>query len=69
MLEGLRQFTGDSTNEMCRQLGLDPSLVRRCLAVRKGRKYTTTRRALELGLDLPPYIMDTILEGTHDDQV
>lgn len=65
-LEGLRLFTEEPTNVMCRRLHLDPSMVRRCLGRRKGRKYNTTRRALELGLDLPPYTLDHILDADHD---
>jgi hypothetical protein len=62
---GVRAYTGESTAAMCRRLHLDRTSVHLCLKRYFGRRYESTRRALELGLDLPTYSLDKILDGDN----
>ena len=47
---------------MAKALGLDRVSVQLCLGKTYGRRYNATRRALELGLRLPPYSLDELLD-------
>jgi hypothetical protein len=58
----LRGYTDESTRAMAARLGLDRVSVQLCLAKTYGRRYESTRRALEVGLHLPPYCLDAILD-------
>lgn len=62
LLPALRIYTGESTQAMCRRLGLSRTSVQ-IMGVRKwGRREDTTRRALELALELPTYSLDQFLD-------
>lgn len=63
VLAGLRLYTEETTAATSARLGLNPSTVTQCLNRMYGRRYETTRRALEIGLGLPVYSMDQILDG------
>lgn len=58
----VRLYSGKSTSTLAAELGLDRASVQLCLAQTYGRRYESIRRALELGLNLPPYGLDTILD-------
>lgn len=60
LLPGLRAYTGQSTAAMCRDLGVSRTSVH--LLASGKRREDTTRRALEAGLGLPFYSIDTLLD-------
>lgn len=62
VLEGFRQWRGMPLNEVARTCAINPSTFRQCLRAYYGHKHLATRRAIEVGLGLPPYCLDDLLD-------
>ena len=62
LLPALREYTGESTQAMSRRIGVSRTSVDIMAHRRYGRREQTTRRLLEVALDLPAYSLDKLLD-------